>query len=390
MTLSRRDFVTTTAAGVTGLFVGREHLVGAAAPPAGEDGYKLWLRYAAAGPAAAGYRQAIRQIVVEGTSRTAQVTRAELTTALAAMFGSPVLANRQAIPDGALIVGTPANSPAIRGLGWAADLAKAGPEGFVIRSAGVANHRVTAIASEGEVGALYGAFHFLRLMQTAQPIDRLERHRAAEGAAAHAQSLGQSQRDDRARLRGQLAVAVERAAGQDQPALRRLRARQRVDRHQRRGHQQRQRGRPHSCRRSTCRRSPRSPRCGGPTACACICPPNFAAPVRLGGLATADPLDKGVVALVEGQGGGDLQADSRLRRLSRQGQLRGPARAEGLRPHRTPKAPTCWPTRSRRTAATSSGARSSTTRTSIRIAPSAPTSSSRSSTDSSSRTCSSR
>ncbi len=173
MTLSRRDFVTTTAAGVTGLFVGREHLVGAAAPPAGEDGYKLWLRYAAAGPTAAGYRQAIRQIVVEGTGRTAQVTRAELTTALAAMFGSPVLANRQAIPDGALIVGTPASSPAIRGLGWAADLAKAGPEGFVIRSAGVANHRVTAIASEGEVGALYGAFHLLRLMQTAQPIDQL-------------------------------------------------------------------------------------------------------------------------------------------------------------------------------------------------------------------------
>ncbi len=32
---------------------------------------------------------------------------------------------------------------------------------------------VIAIASEGEIGALYGAFHFLRLMQTGQPIDRL-------------------------------------------------------------------------------------------------------------------------------------------------------------------------------------------------------------------------
>ena len=33
---------------------------------------------------------------------------------------------------------------------------------------------VIAIASDGEVGALYGAYHFLRLLQTAQPIDRLD------------------------------------------------------------------------------------------------------------------------------------------------------------------------------------------------------------------------
>ena len=38
-------------------------------------------------------------------------------------------------------------------------------------------------------------------------------------------------------------------------------------------------------------------------------------------------------ALVAGEGGRDLRADSRLRRLRRQGQQRGPARTAGLRPH---------------------------------------------------------
>src|SRR5439155_11945456 len=134
---------------------------------------KLWLRHAPPGEATARYRQAIRQIVVEGTSGTAHVIRTELSSALASMFGVAIPAPKPGIPDGAVVVGTPKNSAAIRGLRWEADLAKAGPEGFVIRSVRIANHPVVAIASEGEVGALYGAFHFLRLLQTARPIGAL-------------------------------------------------------------------------------------------------------------------------------------------------------------------------------------------------------------------------
>jgi alpha-glucuronidase len=72
-----------------------------------------------------------------------------------------------------VVVGTPASSAAIRGLGWSSDLKEAGPEGYVVRPAMVGNSPVVAIASEGEIGALYGAFHFLRLLQTSQPLDRL-------------------------------------------------------------------------------------------------------------------------------------------------------------------------------------------------------------------------
>jgi alpha-glucuronidase len=173
MTLSRRQFVSSTVAGVASLCVaGRGGLRAAPRPLGAEDGYRLWLRYVPA-DGTGRYRRSIRQIVAEGSSPTTEVTRTELSRALAAMLGSQVPTSQQTIQDGALLVGTPGNSAAIRGLGWAADLANAGPEGFVIRSARVTNRRVTAIASQGEVGALYGAFHFLRLMQTAQPIDRL-------------------------------------------------------------------------------------------------------------------------------------------------------------------------------------------------------------------------
>jgi alpha-glucuronidase len=175
MEFSRREFVAVGLAGVARLVAGR---AGAGSetrfePPA-EDGYKLWLRFAYPGDAAAGgYRDALRQIVVEGNSSTALIIRRELTSATPTLLGAGVPAVQAGVRDGAVVVGTPANSAAIQGLGWGAELTKVGPEGFIMRSATVANHRVIAIASEGEIGALYGAFHFLRLMQTGQPIKGL-------------------------------------------------------------------------------------------------------------------------------------------------------------------------------------------------------------------------
>ena len=100
--------------------------------------------------------------------------RQELTAALSNMLGGPVPAVEQGLTRGALVVGTPANSPAIQGLRWQADLAKLGPEGYVIRNAIVAGQPVLAVASEGEIGALYGAYHFLRLLQTGASIEQVQ------------------------------------------------------------------------------------------------------------------------------------------------------------------------------------------------------------------------
>ena len=72
------------------------------------------------------------------------------------------------------IVGTPKTSDAIGKLNWSDQLAKLGKEGFLIRSTAIAGNAVTVVASETEIGAMYGAFHLLGLMQTGQPIDKLD------------------------------------------------------------------------------------------------------------------------------------------------------------------------------------------------------------------------
>ena len=177
MQFSRREFVGTSLAGLAGLYAGGLMAADAGMAPSalpGEDGYKLWLRYAPPGEdAAKKYRALIKQVVVEGDSPTAQATRQELAMAISTMLGSTIPAASSGLQDDAVVAGTPGTSALIRGLGWDADLAKAGPEGFVIRSARVSRHPVIAVASQGEIGALYGAFHLLRLMQTGQPMDKL-------------------------------------------------------------------------------------------------------------------------------------------------------------------------------------------------------------------------
>jgi alpha-glucuronidase len=177
MEFSRRDFVSTGLAGAAGVLASQSRAVDLAAAPlqmADEDGYKLWLRFAPPGAMVARYRQSLRQVVVEGSSATARIMRDEITAATAAMFGAATPVAQQGVTDGALVIGTPANSAAIRGLGWQAELTKLGPEGYRIRAARIGNRQVTAIASDGEIGALYGAYHLLRLLQTGQAIDRLD------------------------------------------------------------------------------------------------------------------------------------------------------------------------------------------------------------------------
>ena len=111
MNVSRRDFVRTGLAGAAGLYVLPEAL---AQTPAvqNEDGYKLWLRYAPPPAAAADqYRRAIRQVLVEGNSPTAEVIRKEMAAALASMLGTsiPVVQSSTAgIDAGTVVIGTPA------------------------------------------------------------------------------------------------------------------------------------------------------------------------------------------------------------------------------------------------------------------------------------------
>jgi len=138
-----------------------------------DDGYRLWLRYdKISEPLANAYRSKIKSINVSGNSYALDAARNELKIGLDGLLDESIQ-QAEKLSDGALIVGTPKTSLLIAGLKIENELAKLGGEGFIIRSIKIKNRNAVVIASSGETGALYGAFHFLRLVQTLQPIDKL-------------------------------------------------------------------------------------------------------------------------------------------------------------------------------------------------------------------------
>ena len=145
-----------------------------ALPVFAEDGYELWLRYRPIEqPAAARYQAALAAIVANDGSATLRAAQAELERGLSGLLGAP-LAVTQEPRAGALVFGTPQSSPTIARLGL--DLRALGAEGFAIRAVRLPvpnGAAAIAIAANSDVGVLYGAFHLLRLLQTRQPLDGL-------------------------------------------------------------------------------------------------------------------------------------------------------------------------------------------------------------------------
>lgn len=152
-------------------------VVGAmACPPAqAEDGYALWLRYHRISDAATlqAYQTALAEIHMADGSATLQVAREELARGLRGLLGAPLPFTDRLSRDGALLVGTPAGSAAIASLSLTEDLQAVGDEGFVIRTTTAGGRRCIVIAANQDIGVLYGVFQFLRLLQTHQPIDHL-------------------------------------------------------------------------------------------------------------------------------------------------------------------------------------------------------------------------
>ncbi len=139
-----------------------------------EDGSRLWLRYEPLPAQSVGkYRTHLTALVVPGQSATSRAIRSELSAGCAGLLGRPIPETAAADRDGTVLVGTPRNSAIIAGLKLDRRLRELGPEGFLIRSVKIGSHTATVIASTREVGALYGMFHFLRLVQTLRPIDAL-------------------------------------------------------------------------------------------------------------------------------------------------------------------------------------------------------------------------
>jgi alpha-glucuronidase len=158
------------------LCIGLATRVGAqSSPPPNEDGYDLWLRYRLVPDASrlAGYRAAITRLVVQGNSPTLRVARDELATGLQGLLGRTIPVDENVRVDGSVIVGTPSSSRTIAALPLVAELARVGRDGFIIRSTTIGGKRAIVVAANSDVAALYGAFRLLRQLQTNASIAEL-------------------------------------------------------------------------------------------------------------------------------------------------------------------------------------------------------------------------
>jgi len=142
-------------------------------PACAEDGYDLWLRYPAADSAAyPALETHTRELAGLANSATLAVVQAELSRGLSGLKGRSITVVAEPQQAGALLFGTPRTSALIAKLPLA--LEKAGAEGYVLRSTSVDGKPLTVIAANSDVGVLYGAFHFLRLAQTRQSLEELD------------------------------------------------------------------------------------------------------------------------------------------------------------------------------------------------------------------------
>ncbi|MDE1916027.1 MAG: alpha-glucuronidase [Sphingomonadales bacterium] len=135
-----------------------------------EDGYQAWLRYAhLQGTALQDASAHATALIVMDKGPSAKAAQAELQRGFAGMMGKP-LPLATALRDGAIVLATPGASP--RPL--PASPADLGDEGYAIRTVTMAGKTVTLITANHEIGLLYGAFDLLRLAATGADLAHLD------------------------------------------------------------------------------------------------------------------------------------------------------------------------------------------------------------------------
>jgi alpha-glucuronidase len=138
-----------------------------------EDGYRLWLRYDKIDDNALlqEYTNRIAAVQFTANSPTLSVARQELMTGLSGLLGKKIKEQSNVTND-CLIVGTPATSADVQTV-LSSGYFNLGKEGFIIATRKINGKNVIVIGAQSDVGILYGVFQFLRLLQTHQNIERI-------------------------------------------------------------------------------------------------------------------------------------------------------------------------------------------------------------------------
>jgi alpha-glucuronidase len=133
-----------------------------------DDGYRLWLRYDRITDTQIleQYNKSITGWKIEGDSPVLRAAAKELQLGLNGLLGRDVTPVSSVKKNGIILAGTPHGSPVIASLKLEDKLKRIGNEGYIIVSARYKHKNIIVIAANKDAGVLYGAFNLLRLMQT--------------------------------------------------------------------------------------------------------------------------------------------------------------------------------------------------------------------------------
>lgn len=150
-------------------------LLGSLMPASGDDGYRLWLKYDQISDRAylKECGKALNSVMVTGDLPVLIAAHEELLAGLGGMTGRKITDAKNLSRGGVVVAGTFKSSPLIATLLPDVRPGTTGEEGYLIRSVTHKGERIIVIASEGDKGVLYGAFHLLRLVSTGVPLKDL-------------------------------------------------------------------------------------------------------------------------------------------------------------------------------------------------------------------------
>jgi len=141
-----------------------------------KTGYEAWLRYEMVEDEAllGDYRARCSAIAIAERTDVLRTAESELARALLAMTGCRpgIWQADDLLKPGIVLVGTLGRGRAEIDEAAGSDAEKLGEEGYVIRTVSGNPDRIV-IAGGSDRGALYGTFRFIRLLQMREPIDRL-------------------------------------------------------------------------------------------------------------------------------------------------------------------------------------------------------------------------
>ncbi len=131
---------------------------GLSLPAHAEDGYDLWLRYH---PVEAAYMAQYRPqaTAISAPPSGLDIARSELKRGLDGLLSQDTPLSENTADGAIILVSGDVSLP---------------PEGFRIRTEMRDHHAVTVISGNSQTGVLYGVFRYLRLIQTRQSLDKLD------------------------------------------------------------------------------------------------------------------------------------------------------------------------------------------------------------------------